>query len=144
MIRQRSLLTLILLSIVTCGIYGIYFWYMYVEDVNTVCAGDGDNTPNYIVVVLLSIITFGIYGVWFYYRLGNRLQNNGSRYGLAFQENGTTILLWWLVGSLLCGVGPFIAMYFLIRNMNSIADVFNRYNFPPQGQQPGNQPPPQY
>ena len=46
MIRQRDFWIYLLLSIVTCGIYGIYFWYKYTEDVNTVCYGDGQETMN--------------------------------------------------------------------------------------------------
>ncbi|HEY5561480.1 MAG TPA: DUF4234 domain-containing protein [Clostridiaceae bacterium] len=63
MIKQRSLTTLILLSIITCGIYSIYFWYTYNEDINLVCADDNDPNPNYIVVILLSAITCSIYGI---------------------------------------------------------------------------------
>jgi hypothetical protein len=48
MIQRRSLLTLILLSIITCGIYGIIFWYNYSDDMNKVCNGDGKLTQNYI------------------------------------------------------------------------------------------------
>lgn len=33
----------------------IYFWYVYVEDLNTIFYGDGeDSSPNYIIVLLLS------------------------------------------------------------------------------------------
>ncbi len=135
MIKQRSLLTLILLTIVTCGIYGIIFWYSYSEDMNKVCNGDGKQTQNYIVVILLSFVTCGIYSwVWFY-GVGNRLQENAPRYGLRFSENGTTVLLWMLFGSLLCFFGAFYAQYLLIKNMNSMADRYNQQYFGGQYQQ---------
>ena len=51
---------------------------------------------------------------------------NAPRYGLSFQENGTTILLWYLIGLLLCGIGPYVAMHFLIKNTNAICDAYNR------------------
>lgn len=38
---DRSFWTVLLLSIITCGIYGIVFWYNYTEDVNVVCRRDG-------------------------------------------------------------------------------------------------------
>lgn len=133
MIKRRSLLTFILLSIITCGIYSIIFWYNYADDMNTVCNGDGKETKNYILVILLSIITCGIYYYIWLYGVGNRMQENAPRYGLNFQENGTTILLWFLIGSLLCGIGAFYAIYILIKNMNDIAD---RYNQQQNNQQP--------
>lgn len=125
MIKQRSLVAYILLSIITCGIYSIFFWYSYTEDINKVCAGDGNESPNYIVVILLSIITCGIYSYYWYYKQGNRLQAVAPKFNLSFQENGTTVLLWFIFGAMLCGIGPFIAINILLKNMNSIANVYN-------------------
>lgn len=127
MIRKRTLLSYILFSIITCGIYSIYFWYCFTEDINRVCEGDGQDSPNYIIVILLSIVTCGIYMWYWYYKQGNRLQVAAPRYGLNFNENGTTILLWMLFGALICGIGPFIAYYILIKNMNAISDNYNSY-----------------
>lgn len=126
MIKRRSLLTLILLSIVTCGIYNIIFWYSYADDMNRICQGDGKETKNYIVVLLLSIITCGIYYWIWLYGVGNRLSENAPRYGTSFQENGTTIILWMIIGSFLCGIGAFVAMHILIKNMNELADRYNQ------------------
>lgn len=133
MIKQRSLLTYILLSIVTCGIYSIYFWYKFAEDTNITCQGDGEETTNYIVCWLLGMVTCGIYPLYWYYKLGNRLQRNAPRYGLAFQESGTTILLWYILGSFII-VGPFIAFYFLMKNLNAIGERYNSLSM--QYQQP--------
>ena len=125
---DRSLVTYILLSIITCGIYSYYFLYMLARDVNTVCEGDGQETPGLLPFILLSFVTCGFYALYWYYCLGNRLASNAPRYGLNFQENGTTILLWYLVGAFLCGIGPYVAMHFLIRNTNSLCAAYNQYN----------------
>ena len=125
---DRSLLTYILLSIVTCGIYGYYFIYSIASDVNYACEGDGRKTGGLVKFVLLSFITCSIYSWIWYYSLGNRLADNAPRYGLHFQENGTTVLLWLIFGSLLCGIGTFIATYILIKNTNAICMEYNRQN----------------
>lgn len=135
MIQRRSLATYILLSIVTCGIYSIYFWYKFVEDTNQICYGDGKETPNYIVVILLSLITCGFYSFYFFYNLGNRLSENGPRYGLNFTENGTTVLIWQTFGSLLCGLGLFVSYNILINNMNNMGERFNNNMFNNQNNQ---------
>lgn len=122
---NRGLVKYILLSIVTCGIYGWYFIYKMAEDVNTMCAGDNENTAGLVKFILLSYITCGIYGYIWYYKLGNRLAENAPRYGLSFQENGTTVLLWLFLGALLCGIGPFVAMHILIKNTNAMAEAYN-------------------
>lgn len=126
MIKQRNFIVMILLSFITFGIYGIIFWYSYSDDMNKVCNGDGKETTNFLIVILLSIITCGIYYWIWVYKLGNRLNENAPRYGLRFNEDGTTILLWMLLGSLLCGLGTLYAQYLLVRNMNSIAECYNR------------------
>ncbi|WP_091206042.1 DUF4234 domain-containing protein [Oribacterium sp. WCC10] len=126
--EDRSLLMYILLTIVTCGIYSYYFVYKLAQDVNTACNGDGQETAGLVKYILLSVITCGIYSFYWQYCLGNRLASNAYRYNLAFQENGTTVLMWDLFGILLCGIGPFIAMNILINNTNKICAAYNRSN----------------
>lgn len=122
---DRSLVAYILLNFITCGIYGWYFLYALARDVNAVCAGDGKTTPGLAKFILLSFITCGIYSFFWYYSLGNRLAANAPRYGLNFQENGTTVLLWLVLGSMLCGIGPFIAMHIIIKNSNDLCGAYN-------------------
>ncbi len=125
---NRSLLMYILLSIITCGIYSWYFIYKMAADVNVACNGDGKKTQGLVVFLLLTLVTCGIYGWFWYYALANRLQENAPRYGLTFSENGTTVLLWMLFGSLLCGIGSFVALHILITNTNAICNAYNRAN----------------
>ena len=122
---DRNLIAYILLTFITCGFYSWYFIYELARDVNLVCAGDGKTTPGVLKLVLLSIVTCGFYGFYWYYSLGNRLAANAPRYGLAFQENGTTVLLWQFIGVLLCGIGPFVAMHIIIKNTNSLCGAYN-------------------
>lgn len=122
--EDRSLLSFYLLGLVTCGIYWYYFFYKLAQDTNTVCAGDGEETAGLLKFILLSLVTCGIYSYIWYYNLGNRYANNAARYGLNFQENGTTVLLWMLLGSFIV-VGPFIAYHILFKNMNALAHAYN-------------------
>ena len=123
---DRGLLSYILLSLITCGIYSYYFIYKLAHDVNIACEGDGQETSGLVAFILLSFITCGIYSYVWYYKLGNRLAENAPRYNMSFQENGTTVLLWCLFGLLLCGIGPYIAMNILIKNSNRICNAYNR------------------
>lgn len=125
--EDRTLVEYILLSILTCGIYGYYFLYTMAQDANVVCAGDGKSTPGLLQFILLSMVTCGIYGWYWYYSLGNRLAENAPRYGMNFSENGTTVLLWLILGAWLCGLGQFVAMHILIINMNRLAHAYNDY-----------------
>lgn len=124
---DRSLLMYIILSIVTCGIYSWYFLYCMARDVNIACDGDGENTPGLAQLIVFSLLTCGIYGYYWYYKLGNRLQANAPRYRLNIEENGTTVILWCLIGYLICGIGSYVAMYILIKNTNTICQAYNDY-----------------
>lgn len=123
---NRSIITYILFNIITCGLYSLYFYYKLAEDVNIICNGDGQETAGLLKLILLSFVTCGIYNWYWHYALGNRLADNAGRYGLSFSENGTTILLWHLFGALVCGIGPFIAMWIIIKNTNALAMEYNR------------------
>lgn len=122
---DRGVIGWLLLSIVTCGIYSYYFLYCLARDINVMCQDDGDSTPGLAEFILLSFVTCGFYGLYWYYKIGNRLQANAPRYGLMFQENGTTVLMWQIVGALLCGLGPIFAMNIIIKNTNAMATAYN-------------------
>lgn len=124
-----SLLKFILLGIITLGIYELYVLYCVARDVNKTCDGDGDKTTGLLLFIIFSILTLGIYAWVYYYKLGNRLQRNGARYGLQIQENGTTVLLWMIFGSLLCGIGQYVAWHIILKNTNALNGAYNYYKF---------------
>ncbi|MDR1106813.1 MAG: DUF4234 domain-containing protein [Treponema sp.] len=127
MIKKRGLAGLILLSIITFGIYSLYWIHKLAKDVNSICEGDGKKTGGFLKYFFLGIITFGIYDLVWLFMLGDRLQDNAQRYGLAFKESGGTVLLWYILGSFII-VGPFIAFYIIIKNVNALADEYNKKN----------------
>lgn len=122
---DRNFVTVLLLSIVTCGIYGLIFWYNYTEDLNKVCQRDGKNTMNFILAMLLTMVTCGIYGFVWYYQIGERLNENSKAYGVQNDLTGASLLLWMFVGSLIV-VGPYVAMYKMINTMNALSVEYNK------------------
>ena len=94
-IQNTDIAVAIILSIVTCGIYGIYWYYKIVCDVNTVT---GDNTTSGGTVVLLTIITCGIYGIYWSYKTGQKLYETGERYGINISDNSIIYLVLALCG----------------------------------------------
>jgi len=149
MINQREFAKFVLLSIVTCGIYAIIFYYKMVKDINKLCEGDGESTKDFIITILLTIVTCGIYYLIWVYKLGNRLQKNGPRYNLTFTKNGTLFLLITVVGMLLSGssafsiqtgfnifvngisllgaAAAFVVAYFVIEEVNAMANAYNSF-----------------
>lgn len=80
MVENRNIAVYIILSIVTCGIFGL-FWMITLND-DTLKAVRENGTSGG-VVLLLSIITCGIYSIYWMYVIGTRIDKiknnpNGS------------------------------------------------------------------
>ena len=121
---DRSLVLYIILTMLTCGIYGIVFMYCMIDDINEMLRGDGKHTHNIFMVMLLSLITLGIYSFIWYYDIGERLGEATRVRNIPDTVSGTSVLLWILLGSFLCGVGPYVALYQIINATNKLA-VYN-------------------
>ncbi|MCR5350611.1 MAG: DUF4234 domain-containing protein [Acholeplasmatales bacterium] len=64
---KRSIVTFILLSLFTCGIYSLYWYYVTTEELNK-CETSTPSIQNFIVAFLLGIITCGIYTIYWEYK----------------------------------------------------------------------------
>lgn len=69
-IEKRNIAVAVILSIVTCGIYGIY-WMIKINDEVNQLAGEYEATTGG-MVFLFSLITCGIYGLYWLYKMGER------------------------------------------------------------------------
>jgi len=68
--HQKSVATCVVLSIITCGIYGLYWMVCLTDDSNQV-TGYGNTSGGQ--ALLFSIITCGIYGIYWCYKMGDKL-----------------------------------------------------------------------
>lgn len=80
---RRSIPICILLTIVTCGIYGLYWFVMITDEMNASTGGDGTSG---IMAVLFNIITCGIYGYFWAYKMGIRAIEFRQSRGLTSEE----------------------------------------------------------
>lgn len=78
-VPERSIVLYIILSIVTCGIFGIYWFYCLVTDLNT--AAGTPNDTNGVTVILLTLVTCGIYGLFWMYKAGEKVSMIKRRLG---------------------------------------------------------------
>ena len=115
----------IVLTFITCGIYPWYFYYSVAKDANIICEGDGEETAGLLKHILLLFVTCGIYEYIWHCQFADRLRRNASRYGVTIEENGTTVLLWFIPGSFCCGIGSFVAYHIQMKNLNKMARAYN-------------------
>lgn len=75
--KNRNIALCIVFSIITCGIYAIYWSYRLVLESDEMLQNTGSMSP--IVVVLLGYITAGIYWWIWMYQTGKKLdERNGG------------------------------------------------------------------
>lgn len=114
MINRREIATSVILSIVTCGIYGLYWLYTINED-SKIAANDTTSLSGG-MVILLSIVTCGIYEIYWMYMQGKRMVTAMQNAGLQSEDRSVVYLL-------LSIFGLSIVNYCLIQNdLNQIAE----------------------
>ena len=80
MIVRRSVPLCIVLSIVTCGIYTLYWFVCATNETDAVT---GEPGPGGGMSLLLTIITCGIYGLYWGWKMGDKLDASRARNGVA-------------------------------------------------------------
>lgn len=76
--KQRSIVSCILLSLVTCGFYDIYWMITLNDNTNQLSGRDGTSGG---LVFLFSIITCGIYTIYWMYQMGVAVEQIHEQHG---------------------------------------------------------------
>lgn len=95
MIQQKNIVTCIILSIVTCGIYGIIWFIALNDDVNTLT---GDFKTSGGMAFLLTLVTCGIYSFYWMYRQGQRIDELKQSRGVPAGNSGVLYLILTVLG----------------------------------------------
>ena len=96
MAEQRNVALCVILTIVTCGIYGIYWFICLVNDLNY-ATGDVQS-PSGGMVFLLDIVTCGIYGLYWCYKAGDKIDRVKQQWGIPSSNTGILYLILSLIG----------------------------------------------
>ncbi len=123
---NRGLLKLILLSIITLGIYGIVVMSGVSTDINIVASRyDGKKTMHYcLVLFIFSWLTLGIVPLVWSHRLCDRIGTELARRGIDYKFGAGTFWGWGFFGALIL-VGPFIYGHKLLKSMNLLCADYN-------------------
>ena len=104
-IRRRSIALAVIFTLITFGIYGIYWMIRINDDVNQL-ANEPEATSGGLVF-LFTLITFGIYGYYWLYKMGERCD------AIRGEWNGSKSILYLVLGL----VGLSIVSYALIQDV---------------------------
>lgn len=122
MVMQKKNVGLyVLLTILTCGLFGLYWMYCLHEETNVMTETTGEPDP--ILVILLNIITCGIYGMYWCYREGEKLQNGFIRRGIPCNENLAAMYLILSICNYFTGFTKIIAHALIQDKLNTLIDA---------------------
>jgi hypothetical protein len=99
--NRQSPAMVIILTVVTCGLYGLYWYYRTSEDIQD-AAGVRDVSPG--MEVALILVTCGLYTIYWWYKYGTLLVDLERVRGVTVRDN--TVLLT-LLSAAAFWAGPF-------------------------------------
>jgi hypothetical protein len=125
-VRERSSIVVVILSMVTCGVYWFYWMYKITAEIRD---ATGDDTLNPGMDLLLNVITCSMWGLYTEYRHVQRVHNVLVHYDPHHKDQGQTIMILnivaiagaWLGGA--TGIAAIIATYMVQEEHNKLARV---------------------
>ena len=120
---NRSYIVILLLNVVTLGIYSLFVTHNMAKEANIVDEG-GKKIGGLLAVIFLGAITLGIYGIYWNYKVcekyGNSVRLSGGKPGFT----GGGWILWTLLGAIIV-VGPIVAGVKQIHLWNDANKAYN-------------------
>ena len=95
--EKRNIAVAIILTIVTCGIYGIYWFIVMTDETNKTTDKPEEQTSGGIAF-LLTFITCGIYGLYWAYKQGEKLDAAAEKNGMTRDSRSVLYLILSLIG----------------------------------------------
>lgn len=124
---NKGLLKLILLSLITFGIYPLVVMSAVSNDINIVASRyDGKKTMHFcLLTFIVAPITFGIAGLVWHNNISDRIGAELRRRGIDYSFGAGTFWGWGFLGSLLFGIGPLVYIHKLFKAVNLMNAHYN-------------------
>lgn len=124
---DRGLAKMILLSLITFGIYALVVESHIGEELNLIASRhDGRRTMHFcLIYFLFSWLTLGIAPIVWYHRTSDRMHGELVRRQIDYDFGATDFWLWCILGSLIV-IGPYVYIYKRMKAMNLINEDYNQ------------------
>lgn len=96
MIRERNIALCIVFSIITCGIYGLYWFVVLTDDLKQL-SGDHE-TASGVLALVFTIITCNIYGWYWAFKRGENIDHMKIQKGIPSSNSGLLFIILQLLG----------------------------------------------
>ena len=87
---ERSPTTILLLSLVTCGVYGLIWKYQTTDELRR---ATGDESIKPTLDLILALVTCGIWGIYTNHRNAQRVFQMSRQLGLMRSDQSTSVLV---------------------------------------------------
>jgi hypothetical protein len=118
-IVRRDVVVTVLLMLVTCGLYWLYWNYQTTNELKAL-TGKEDINPG--LELLLSLVTCGLFGVYTEYRNAQLITEQMRARGRPHEDKSTLILILNLAAYFV-GLTWVVASAFLQQELNALADA---------------------
>lgn len=95
MVPQRNIVLYVILTIVTCGLFGLFWYISLTNDANDLLGEPGTSGG---MALLLNFITCGLYGFYWSYKMGEKIDRIKSSRGQYPGNNAVLYLIIYVVG----------------------------------------------
>ena len=93
-VQPKNIGLSVILSLITCGIYGLYWLYCIARDLNELCVSQNqEKGPDAGLVVILSIVTCGIYLIYYFGKAGKMVASLTYENGGHPSDDGIVLMV---------------------------------------------------
>ena len=127
---NRGLLKIILLGIITFGIYPLVVYSHISEEINVIATPhDNRRTMHYcLIYFLFSWMTLGIVPLVWNHRICDRIGNELKRRNIQYEFGASTFWLWGFLGGFVFGIGALVFTHKWMKAMNLLNMDWNAGN----------------
>lgn len=122
---NRSMWKLMILNVLTLGVYSILFFIPFSFDLDKISPkSDRSKTANYLLAFILSLFTFSIVLTFWHYQIADRVEDALSKRSVPYDFGTSDFWIWYFFGSFFL-VGPFVYFHKLCKAMNLLCGDYN-------------------
>ena len=122
---DRSMPKLMILSVLTLGLYGIIFFLPFSYDLDKVAPKrDRSKTMNFMLAYILAWFTFSIVIDIWHYQIAARVEEALEKRNISYEFGTGDFWRWFILGSFIL-IGPFVYFYKLCKAMNLLCADYN-------------------
>lgn len=96
MVQRKNIALAVVLSLVTCGIYGIYWFISLTNDVNNIDQQEKSTSGG--MAFLFTLVTCGIYTFYWMFKQGERIDRAANARGIESSNSSILYIVLTVVG----------------------------------------------